>query len=511
MRLWQPLKNNSCGISILLDLLIKHRNLQICMPNLTPQPDQTVSILLLCEDEKASNLDRRSLRLAGYGHVRTMTSGIEAAKLLAGMDKPLDGYFPDIIVCLNQLSDMDGEQFCAIVRQHPRLISIPILLIMPNDNEAEQLRTLGCGASTILARPYSVDALRTMLANLAKTIPMRKKLQRAPDDADTRAFDEALATYGVLLRSERKSEDYFKVGMRCLTENRWSMAIAAFECALHDEQIRAEAELGMAAAYKGKNDIGRFKIWLARAAESFLQAKRWDRARSAYARLLQNDSSAKSPFLTEAHKLIHEGNYDEASKMLVYSLGFISKKMAGERYARVCMAAEDPEKMLEALKRTLKREGKGKYDFLGEEVDQHLEIMTRQKRERQLRNAAERKWQLAQNLGLLEKTQETLKTDIKNKHFGSQTPELREDKPQVAAFGKEMRVVDKSRISLADTDLDEESEKQYKEYDNADTQVLAPFDKKLPKDDLFTKKSKLHELFSVMRLTWRLSRDSSKN
>lgn len=462
------------------------------MPSLKPQPNQQAAVLLLCEDEKAANLDRRALRQAGYGHARVMTSGIEAARLLAGMDRQPDGYMPEIVVCLNQLADMDGEQFCAIVRQHPLLSGLPILLILPNANEAEQLRALGCGASVMLGRPYSVDVLKKNMAQLAAAVPSQRSLRKAAQEADTRAFDEALATYGVLLRSERGPEDYFKVGMRSLSENNWQLAIAAFERALRDAQIKAEAELGIAAAFKGKGDMPSARAWLARSADSFIQARRWNRARSAYARLLQNDPSARNPFLAEAHKLIHQHEYDEAATALVYSLGFISKKNAGERYARVCMAADEPEAMLAVLELKLNADGRGQYGFLNEEIRANLEVMARQKADRQRQQSAERKLQLARNLGLAPERRTPSKTEAAAslKNFGQEKPELREEKT-VTDFGR-------PPVSDADWEQEEDSEDEGPE--------------PLEKDDgLSTKPGRLNELLSVMKMTWRLSRKSRKN
>lgn len=478
------------------------------MSSLTPKPDQKASILLLCENEKFANLDRRSLRAAGYGNTRVMESGIDAARILAGLDKPLDGFYPDIVVCLNQLSDMDGEQFCAIIRQHPLLLGLPILLIMPNDNEAGQLRALGCGASALLGRPYSVDTLKSLLAQLGKGIEAQRKLRKANQDADTSSFDEALATYGVLLRSERKPEDYFKVGMRCLAENRWQLAIAAFERALRDAQIKAEAELGIAAAFKGKGDMARSKAWLARATESFLQARRWNRARSAYARLLQNDPSAKNPFLAEAHKLIHQQNYEEAATALVYSLGFISKKSAGERYARVCMSADDPDKMLEALKERLNSDGKGQYTFLSDEIRQSLNIMLKQKQERQKQNSAERKWQLAHALGLLPEnkpaTEKTKSGSLLVEMASQSRPPLEKT---VASFGE--GEIDEKFAPAATTRKTKKIETE------AGPVVTREFGRKEnlneKEEDFFSDNSKLNVLFSVVKLTWKLSRSSRKN
>ena len=110
-------------------------------------------ILLLAESEPKAALDRRALREAGADRVECRTSGVEAARLLARIVPPLPDFFPQAVVCSQRLADMDGEQFCAMLRLHPLLLDLPVLLILPSDSEAEQLRTLYCGASACWPAP----------------------------------------------------------------------------------------------------------------------------------------------------------------------------------------------------------------------------------------------------------------------------------------------------------------------------------------------------------------------
>ncbi len=487
------------------------------MPSLTYEPDEHASILLLCENESSANLDKKALRAAGYGHTRVMTSGIEAARLLAGMDKPLDGFAPDIVVCLRRLGDMDGEQFCAIVREHPKLAGFPILLITANDAEAEEMRDLGCGASSLLGRPYSVTDLKKALGRFARLPPGRQALRKNGQPVDTSAFEEALATFGVLLRTERKPEDYFKIGMTALGETRWQPAIAAFAHACREPRIRAEAELGLAAAYKGKGEQAKSREMLARAAESFIGDRRWSRARSVYARLLQNDKSAKNPFLAEAHRLIHQHNYDEAATALLYSLGFISIKNAGERYARVCIIADEPEKMLEALKEKLNADARGQYDFLCEEIGSCMEIMKKQKLERQRQHAAERKWRLARDLGAMPEQQASQadaaqsysRQDAARANPGKMAENsVPAGKTQVAAFKVDGNAID---ASPAGSNVFWACEADGKNAEKEDDATIEAFGRKEMRDEMFTGKSKLNLLFSVMKLTWKLSKGSENS
>ncbi len=185
-----------------------------------PPPLNLPGVLLLCESEPLGALDKRAIREAGAAEVRVMTSGVAAARMLAGLAPAKPGFSPEIIVCTQKLADMDGEQFCAILRLHPRLLAMPILLVLPNDSEAEQLKTLGSGASALLGRPYSVPVLQEKLAALAAERPRLEQLRLAAQHADTSAFDAALATYGMLLRPERQPEDHLGLMLLMLA---WSL------------------------------------------------------------------------------------------------------------------------------------------------------------------------------------------------------------------------------------------------------------------------------------------------
>lgn len=313
------------------------------------------SVLLLSESEALGNLDRRALRDAGAGHVEGMTSGMDAARLLAGVAAGAPGFRPDVTVCAQQLQDMSGEQFCAIVRLHPLLLDMPVLLILSDDDEMELLRTLGCGASALLARPYAVEDLKDSLASL---LTLRSSLARLDGDgkpADTAAFEAALASSGMLLKSVRVPEDHFRVGMQCLEQGKWNQAIKAFERALPGAAASGKVALGMAAAWKGKGDMDRYAQSLGRAAEAFVRDGLWNRARSVYGQLLRENASARSPFLAEALKLLRQGAVEQAVAVLAQGLTVTPRQQLRDKLAQSCLAAARPAALLASLGEALER------------------------------------------------------------------------------------------------------------------------------------------------------------
>lgn len=452
--------------------------------------EKPVSILLLAENEKAAALERRALRDIGAQHVRLCSSGIEAVLALAGRAPFGDGFKPDLVICQSQLEDMDGEQFCAIARQHPLLKHFPIILVLANDQEAKLLFALGCEASAIIGRPYSLDALKREISSLMADSGRDSVVAAPADNAQLKAFDEAVATYGVLLKAGREPEDFFRAGMRCLSDQRWNGAVAAFERAMRDERFKADAELGLAAAWRGLGDMGKFRHWLGVAGESFLASKKWARARKTHARLLQQDPGARNPFLAEAHRLARQGEYAQAAEVMAEGLPIIARRKIGERYARVCLAAEEPDRMFVALQSALATYAGPQHEALGQEIRSSLDVMEEQKEDRQRAQAAERKWELSRAMksaAARQAAQSRLEApplavdpaSPKERIPGSRPPEVRIEKA-VAEFVE----------------------------DDSDTEEAVPTLAPLAPQPA---KSGFHELWSVIKLTWKLSRKADKH
>lgn len=361
-------------------------------------PTRQPSVLLLCKNEQAAAVDKRALRDAGISRIRTMTAGLDAARIMAGMEPDKPPLTPDIIVCQHRLEDIDGEQFCALLRLHPRLIGLPILLIMPNADEEAQLRALGCGASALMGRPFSVEDLRRQLQSLMAENPRMEQLDKGRENAHHQAFDDALATYGVLLKPVRSPQDYFHVGMRCLEEKRWNVALSAFQRSLQGAQIRGEALLGMAVAWRGKGDETRCRHCLEQAALTFALARRWHNARTVFIRLLREDPQAKSPFLTAAQRLMREKRYADAAKALSAGMDLTPPQLVGTRLAQICMASGRPEAMFEQLQQHLDGELGQQAQGLTAAIRSRMEDLQRQKEERQRQQARERQHRIAREM-----------------------------------------------------------------------------------------------------------------
>lgn len=438
-----------------------------------------LNVLLLSPSETFAVLERRALREAGVTRIQLETSGIKAARALADQAEHDKEKLPDIVVCGQKLCDMSGERFCAMIRLHPMLLALPVLLILANDGEMEQLRTLGCGASALLARPYSIPTLKQQLALLQTVQPVIAHLRRAEKQADIKAFDEALKTYGLLLKPVHPPVSYFKVGMQCLHNSRWNNAIEAFQRALRDAQIKGEAELGIAAAYKGKNDTQRFRAWLARAAETFVQANRWRRACSVYARLRQEDPQAKNPFLSEVGRLLRLQRYDEAALVLAHSFDVTPLRQACGKVAQTCLNAEDPQRMLHDLEASLDRTVGSNIPSLGDDIRTCLETLTREQEIRRRQASLERRRELARQY-------EERRIDVSEATAEPSSP--------VPKYIQEPFLHEDHRGT---DDIP---------HMNAETPLLTPLTEADASSELFSGRPWLNEILSVVKCTWKLTR-----
>ena len=311
------------------------------------------SALLLVDADSNAVVDRRALREVGIQHIRILTSGVHTARLLAeevSDDKP----FPvDLVLCHNRLADMSGAQLAALLRLHPRLLGLPILAVVGNNTEAESLRALASGFSGLLVRPYSHENLNRTLHALNQGRAAQRGMEGRLH-LGTAAFEAALGQYEKSLAEIASPEKSFSAGLHYLQQRQWNEAIQSFQRALHQISLKGEAELGLAAAWRGKGDLQKYRHYLSEAGHSFARATLWHKARVAYARLLLQDPEAPSPFLAVAESCIRAGNYEEAAEALAQGYDSLPEEdVVPQRLAKACLYTENPEFSAHKVQRAL--------------------------------------------------------------------------------------------------------------------------------------------------------------
>ncbi len=317
-------------------------------------PHGYTQALLLVEIESHARVDKNALRGAGIDHVQVLTSGMLAARFLAmqaekhDSDKH-DATGIDCIFCTARLADMSALQWMDLVRQHPHMARIPMMLISGNTQEAEILSTIEDGFDGLLMRPYSQDDVRRLLGHVYDTFRPREVPYVEQSQADFAATLKLLESYQ---GEEAKGEMNFRDGLRHIKEKSWDAAIQALTKALYHKDVKGEAEYGLAAAWQGKKNIEKQRYYLSEACTTFVRTQKWARARLAYTQLLRVLPTAENPFIRLAESHIRSQEFKEAAGTLALGLDLGNGDSAVTRLAKACLFTENPPFTLKQIEKT---------------------------------------------------------------------------------------------------------------------------------------------------------------
>ena len=226
-------------------------------PSIRKSHPAFVSALLLVRHEDHAVVDRHSLRRAGIRTIRLLTSGVEAARILAGMQRLGDNLpFPDLVLCDEQLSDMTGQEFLTLVRSHPKLASFPVIMALMRDTPGlrREFEELTC--SGLLHRPYSGDAFLNQLARAAAMHPpkMDASVWEATE-VETGSFARALSRFTLSRKvSDQSAGQWFREGLICLKQEQWESAAVAFRQALKEQVDHDDAIQGLVLALRKRQE-----------------------------------------------------------------------------------------------------------------------------------------------------------------------------------------------------------------------------------------------------------------
>lgn len=106
---------------------------------------------VLLVDDNPTNLDVLARVLRSQNHrVRTVTSG--ALALEAMRRQP-----PEVVLLDVAMPDMDGYQTCALIRDDPKLASIPVLFISAMDGPLDKVKAFESGGRDYVTKPFAAE------------------------------------------------------------------------------------------------------------------------------------------------------------------------------------------------------------------------------------------------------------------------------------------------------------------------------------------------------------------
>ncbi len=314
----------------------------------TPRTMQKITLpfktaLLLVDSESNANLDRAALRDAGLAQVRVLTSGVKAAKILSAKDNTDETI--DIVFCHPRFEDMSAVQWIELIRSHPALKHLPVVSLVGSLAEQKLLQAVLRGFDDSLTRPYSPKVLQDKLIQLSKLYEEERRV-----DLPSQLFDIALSRFENRKTEEGKAGFYMEEGLRFMTEKKWDNAVQSFNKAMLHPEYKGDAELGLAAAWRGNQDTEKFHYYLYEASLTFTRAAKWTKARSAYKHVLRTMQKTPSPFIRTMQSLIRAGKYADAATTLIAGLDLSKHENIANHIAKACLYTENPPYTLQKVK-----------------------------------------------------------------------------------------------------------------------------------------------------------------
>jgi DNA-binding response OmpR family regulator len=119
-----------------------------------------LSILVAGGRDVVGVLDRSGLPTAGADVFIAGDGSSAMCELLA------NAY--DVIIIDHSLERIDGLRLVALIRSTPALSTLPVLIVVEEDDELSRLEGLRSGADIALAKPLEVDAFAASLGEITR-------------------------------------------------------------------------------------------------------------------------------------------------------------------------------------------------------------------------------------------------------------------------------------------------------------------------------------------------------
>lgn len=265
-------------------------------------------VILVSSSEQTRKLDRQALKLLGYLNVTVLTSGAAAVENIVAQR-------PALVVTCGDMDDMDGGTFLNQVRKTGKNRP-PVVVLTSENREQHVLDAIAAGCSGYVLRPYTLSTIGKHLEQAASQGEFleieQEQLGIAQSLLEAGDFDAAIEEYDEVISATDEAQRYFNQGIKALGNKKYGQAIIAFNKALKICELFAEAFKGMAEAYKGKGDFGKYEENLKRAAEIFAQQDRFEETKLIFADILKMHSSAINPYNSLGVALRQKGDFPGA-------------------------------------------------------------------------------------------------------------------------------------------------------------------------------------------------------
>jgi DNA-binding response OmpR family regulator len=103
-------------------------------------------IMVVDDDIETTTVLASILKLEGYEPISVNDSTVAIQKA--------NSLLPDLFLLDLMMPVIDGFKLCRLLRENPRFMSTPIIIITALDNTDSRIVSFGAGANDFIAKPY---------------------------------------------------------------------------------------------------------------------------------------------------------------------------------------------------------------------------------------------------------------------------------------------------------------------------------------------------------------------
>ena len=322
--------------------------------------------LVLAPREDVAKVDRNALREAGIRQVRILSSGVEAARMLAG---PTTGTpeeriaaaalrpDADLVLCHDQLADTSPHPPVRLIRLHPRLLPFPALVAVATGDIATRTRAVESGYSGLLVRPYAQTALAEQLERAAQCRDATSAAMPPSASWNADAFWAALERHATVVRS-LSSDQQYREALLTLRQHQWSESVTLLQRFIRENPTHGDAFIALSAAFRGMGNTERSRAILRESLAVFADNGAWDKARAVCERLCREyGGCAVNPLLEEAARLVMKGQSADAVQAVLAGNALKDENALCDALFKGCAASGDPEQALRLLSKAFAEAG----------------------------------------------------------------------------------------------------------------------------------------------------------
>ena len=281
-------------------------------------------VLFVAKDEESAREDKRVLRRTGFRGMQFFSSGVNLIRYILATRKNIDSSHSCLVICHEQVSDMDANNLISLLRLHPQGNIVPVLVFsnsemfsshaVPFENRREKYKSLG--AFDVLARPLTPNdifhASQEAYSLYEKMDKKRKVLEIAVGKAQEelkeryylaekekiKFFELTIAKFSFESPLDMSYEDAYYAGCEKLNHKAYDQAWQYFKRAITDDSAcKPDALFGLYLLYKEQQEAGSSKIYLIQACQAYIDNGDWDRVEDCVIRFSEEFPKCSHPIL----------------------------------------------------------------------------------------------------------------------------------------------------------------------------------------------------------------------